>query len=71
VGSRQGEAFEQSSIAFPGEMALTAATGRRYQMRRTVEIPDKMKRFGLVTAATVITLNIVSSEIFCIAAQSV
>jgi hypothetical protein len=34
-GSRQGEAFEQSSIAFPGEMALTAATGRRYQMRRT------------------------------------
>ncbi len=28
VGSGQGEAFEQSSIAFPGETPLTAATGR-------------------------------------------
>ena len=28
VGSGRGEAFEQSSIAFPGETPLTAATGR-------------------------------------------
>ena len=28
MGSGRGEAFEQSSIAFPGETPLTAATGR-------------------------------------------
>ena len=37
VGSGQGEAFEQSSIAFPGETPLTAATER--------PIPDAAQLF--------------------------
>src|ERR1700687_3972680 len=37
VGSGRGEAFEQSSIAFPGETPLTAATGR--------PIPDAAQLF--------------------------